>query len=225
MHPTTCHPTTVRKQAWRKGGAWRQHALGLCTAIVVGLALSACNKNPNPEDLANNKGGIAAPGSPRDFAVNAGDLVYFSTDNVELSPEATQTVSNQARWLKQYAQYTITIEGPASTTSRWGPSVPRRCVISWSATASMPPASARFPTARSAPWRCATTSPAGRRTGGRRPCSTAGTRPSPRALLRLRHVSLSGACCTRCNSRRPSLSTASRRWRSPPCWRGTGRGR
>ncbi len=92
---------------------WRKQAIGFCAAVVVGLAITACAQNPNPEDLANNKSGLAPPGSPRDFAVNAGDLVYFSTDNVELSPEAQQTVSNQARWLKQYSQYTITIEGHA----------------------------------------------------------------------------------------------------------------
>jgi peptidoglycan-associated lipoprotein len=91
----------------------RKKAMGFCAAIVVGLAISACATNPTPEDLANNKGGSAPPGSPRDFAVNAGDLVYFSTDNVELSPEAQQTVASQARWLKQYGQYTITIEGHA----------------------------------------------------------------------------------------------------------------
>ena len=91
---------------------WRKRVVGLCTAVAVGLAISACANNPRPEDLAN-KSGAAPPGSPRDFAVNAGDLVYFSTDNVELSPEAQQTVANQARWLKQYSQYTITIEGHA----------------------------------------------------------------------------------------------------------------
>ena len=55
----------------------------------------------------------ATPGTARDFAVNVGDIVYFSTDSVELSPEAQQTLANQARWLQQYAQYTITIEGHA----------------------------------------------------------------------------------------------------------------
>jgi len=30
-----------------------------------------------------------------------------------LSPEATQTLTNQARWLQQDSQYTITIEGHA----------------------------------------------------------------------------------------------------------------
>jgi peptidoglycan-associated lipoprotein len=92
---------------------WRKKAMGFCAAIIVGLAISACASNPTPEDLANNKNGSAPPGSPRDFAVNAGDLVYFSTDSVDLSPEAQQTLANQARWLKQYAQYTILIEGHA----------------------------------------------------------------------------------------------------------------
>ena len=92
---------------------WRKRAMAICAAVVVGLAIAACANNPRPEDLANSKNGSAPPGSPRDFAVNAGDLVYFSTDNVELSPEAQQTVANQARWLKQYSQYTITIEGHA----------------------------------------------------------------------------------------------------------------
>jgi peptidoglycan-associated lipoprotein len=92
---------------------WRKQAVGICAALVVGIALAACANNARPEDMAGNKGGIATPGSPRDFAVNAGDLVYFSTDSVDLSPEAQQTLANQARWLKQYSQYTITIEGHA----------------------------------------------------------------------------------------------------------------
>jgi peptidoglycan-associated lipoprotein len=88
-------------------------AVFLCTALAVGFALAGCANNPRPEDMANNRNGAAPPGSPRDFAVNAGDLVYFSTDSTDLSPEAQQTLTNQARWLKQYAHYTITIEGHA----------------------------------------------------------------------------------------------------------------
>jgi peptidoglycan-associated lipoprotein len=91
---------------------WSKKALGLCAAVVVGLAISACANNPRPEDLAN-KNGPAPPGSARDFAINAGDLVYFSTDSVDLTTEAQQTLANQARWLQQYSQYTITIEGHA----------------------------------------------------------------------------------------------------------------
>ena len=59
------------------------------------------------------RGAPATPGSARDFAVNVGDIVYFSTDSVDLSPEAAQTLANQAKWLQQYSQYTITIEGHA----------------------------------------------------------------------------------------------------------------
>ena len=69
-----------------------------------------------PSPRASSAGGRntpATPGSARDFAVNVGDIVYFTTDSVDLSPEAQQTLTNQARWLQQYAQYTITIEGHA----------------------------------------------------------------------------------------------------------------
>jgi peptidoglycan-associated lipoprotein len=91
---------------------WRRAAVGVCAAFAVALTVTACANNPRPEDMAN-RNGPAPPGSARDFQVNAGDLVYFSTDSTDLSPEAQQTLTNQARWLKQYSQYTITIEGHA----------------------------------------------------------------------------------------------------------------
>ncbi len=52
-------------------------------------------------------------GSQRDFTQNVGDIVYFSTDQTDLTPEAMQTLQKQAQWLQQYPQYTITIEGHA----------------------------------------------------------------------------------------------------------------
>ncbi len=87
--------------------------VGLCAAIVVGIACRPAPTTPRPRIWQPTRAAWRPPGSPRDFAVNAGDLVYFSTDSVDLSPEAQQTLANQARWLKQYAQYTITIEGHA----------------------------------------------------------------------------------------------------------------
>ena len=93
--------------------------------VAAGLALSvaACANQPKPEDAAGlNGGGIngrggkgapATPGSARDFSQNVGDLVYFGSDQTDLTPEAQQTLTSQARWLQQYAQYTITIEGHA----------------------------------------------------------------------------------------------------------------
>lgn len=84
-------------------------------AIAMAAALTACAQNQKPEDQlgAYGKGGPATPGSARDFAVNVGDIVYFSTDSTDLSPEAQQTLANQARWLQKYGQYTIMIEGHA----------------------------------------------------------------------------------------------------------------
>jgi peptidoglycan-associated lipoprotein len=88
-------------------------AVAFGAALALALAMSACANNPRPDSDLASKDSAAPPGSARDFALNAGDLVYFSTDSSDLTPEAQQTLSNQARWLKQYGQHTITIEGHA----------------------------------------------------------------------------------------------------------------
>jgi peptidoglycan-associated lipoprotein len=89
----------------------------LLAAVSLAMTLAACaGQNPRPEDVGlapYGKGGPAAPGSAREFSANVGDIVYFSTDSTDLSPEAQQTLAGQARWLQQYAKYTITIEGHA----------------------------------------------------------------------------------------------------------------
>ena len=90
--------------------------VAMALAMVLGVA--ACSKEQQPDlatlgPNAGGRGAPATPGSARDFSQNVGDIVYFSTDAVDLTPEAQQTVANQARWLQQYSQYTITIEGHA----------------------------------------------------------------------------------------------------------------
>jgi peptidoglycan-associated lipoprotein len=90
--------------------ARQAQAAGFLAVIAFALALAGCTSNPKPEDMAN---AYAAPGTPRDFITRAGDLVYFSTDSVELSVESQQTLMNQARWLKQYSEHPIMIEGHA----------------------------------------------------------------------------------------------------------------
>ena len=92
---------------------WRGAGAGLVLALVAGFALAACSNSPKPEsDLVGGRS-PATPGFQRDFAINVGDLVYFASDSSDLSPESQQTLANQARWLQQYGQYTITIEGHA----------------------------------------------------------------------------------------------------------------
>jgi peptidoglycan-associated lipoprotein len=95
-------------------GSWDQVAGAarmLAVLVLVSFAGACANKELQPDALAGR--GPATPGSQRDFTQNVGDIVYFSTDSTDLTPEAQQTLSSQARWLQQYAQYTITIEGHA----------------------------------------------------------------------------------------------------------------
>jgi peptidoglycan-associated lipoprotein len=102
--------------AVRRWTGWLARGLAV---VALALAIGACaNKElqPDASKLGPNagRGGVpATPGSQRDFTQNVGDLVYFSSDSSDLTPEAQQTLTAQARWLQQYPQYTITIEGHA----------------------------------------------------------------------------------------------------------------
>ena len=93
----------------------RKASLRLAVVAVLALTAAGCaNKESSPEAALNGAGGKFAPATPgtqRDFTQNVGDLVYFSSDSVDLTPEAGQTLAKQAQWLQQYPQYTITIEG------------------------------------------------------------------------------------------------------------------
>ncbi len=76
-------------------------------AVAVALTITACAKKP--DELAN---GIA-PGTAQDFVVNVGDRVLFEVDSSQLTTQARGTLDGQARWLTQYSQYSISIEGHA----------------------------------------------------------------------------------------------------------------
>ena len=92
------------------------HTCKLAGVIVMVAALAACSKKPQ-QQLAQGANaalaGPATPGTAREFAVNVGDRVYFTTDSSELTPQAQKTLSRQAQWLKRYQLYSITIEGHA----------------------------------------------------------------------------------------------------------------
>ena len=88
-------------------------ATRLLAVVLVGAALAACANNENQPNSNLTGRDAVTPGTNRDFSVNVGDIVYFTTDSTDLSPEATATLQKQAQWLQQYPQYTITIEGHA----------------------------------------------------------------------------------------------------------------
>jgi peptidoglycan-associated lipoprotein len=82
----------------------------LVAALGIALAMGACAKNA--DDPAAGYG-VAAPGSPQDFATNVGDRVFFESDQTDLSPQAIATLEKQAQWLQSYNRYSFTIEGHA----------------------------------------------------------------------------------------------------------------
>jgi peptidoglycan-associated lipoprotein len=93
---------------------WLARATRLLAIVLVGVLATACANDENkPSSSLTGRDGSVTPGTNRDFAVNVGDIVYFTTDSTDLTPEATSILQKQAQWLQQYPQYTITIEGHA----------------------------------------------------------------------------------------------------------------
>jgi peptidoglycan-associated lipoprotein len=85
----------------------------LAGILAVALILAACAKHQQPKEYGVGGEGPITPGTSRDFAVNVGDVVRFQVDSSTVTGEAQGILRNQAVWLNQYPQYTITIEGHA----------------------------------------------------------------------------------------------------------------
>lgn len=91
---------------------------GLLTKLLgltlVTMMATACSNQlaKNSADSAGLSGPVV-PGTPREFRVNVGDIVYFTTDSTQLTVEAQNTLRGQTKWLKQYPKFTITLEGHA----------------------------------------------------------------------------------------------------------------
>ncbi|XSG83445.1 MAG: peptidoglycan-associated lipoprotein Pal [Methyloligella sp. ZOD6] len=87
----------------------------IACVLTIAIILAACARQSPKEYGANGLGnaGPATPGSSQDFAQNVGDTVHFQTDSTNLTPQAQGILRNQARWLNQYPQYSITLQGHA----------------------------------------------------------------------------------------------------------------
>ncbi len=79
-------------------------------ATLASVLLSAAGTTP-PNDPQSP--GSVAPGSVAEFQQRVGDRVFFDLDSSQLRPDGRETLTKQAAWLKQYAQYAITVEGHA----------------------------------------------------------------------------------------------------------------
>ena len=89
--------------------------------MAVVLILAACAEKPAetgggttttaaPPATAGTPTGPAA-GSKEDFVQNVGDRVFFDFDKSDIKPEGQTTLEHQAKFLQQYANYTVTVEG------------------------------------------------------------------------------------------------------------------
>jgi peptidoglycan-associated lipoprotein len=89
------------------------YACKFAGVVLIALVFAACSRQGEPKQYGIGGEGPATPGSARDFAVNVGDVVHFQVDSSSLTGEAQSILRNQARWLNQYGQYGVTVEGHA----------------------------------------------------------------------------------------------------------------
>ena len=92
-------------------------------ALALAAGLAACASDPDPAaSVGPGAGGAAGPGlssaplDPRSeeyFRVTVGDRVFFETDSASLEPQARDTLTAQAAWLRQNPGTSVTIEGHA----------------------------------------------------------------------------------------------------------------
>jgi peptidoglycan-associated lipoprotein len=89
------------------------YACKIAGVVLIALAIAACSRQSQPKQYGLGGEGPVTPGTARDFAVNVGDIVHFQVDSSSLTGEAQGILRNQARWLNQYPEYTVAIQGHA----------------------------------------------------------------------------------------------------------------
>jgi peptidoglycan-associated lipoprotein len=88
---------------------------GLLGALLLLAACSSPPPEPPPPGPPGPPGGTGSrnivPGSQQDLEASAGDRIFFAFDRSDISPEARETLSRQADWLRRYPNVAVTIEG------------------------------------------------------------------------------------------------------------------
>ena len=98
--------------------------LGAAAAAVALLAAAACSSDSSSDQAAAATGagaaggagglaGAARPGSQEDLVANIGDRVFFDTDSSVVRSDQRTTLDRQARWMQQYPQVAVQVEGHA----------------------------------------------------------------------------------------------------------------
>lgn len=89
----------------------KKTALALASSLLL---LAACDSSSSGDGSASGSGvGSTAPGTQGDLSTNVGDRVFFELDSSTLNGEAQATLDRQAKWLGQYSNVNIVVEGHA----------------------------------------------------------------------------------------------------------------
>ena len=92
----------------------------ISSVIMMLFFVAACSTTPEEDTSASGAGelttvdytsdGIRA-GSSDDLIINVGDRIFFELDSYDLNSDAQNRLQDQAAWLKQYSNVSLTIEG------------------------------------------------------------------------------------------------------------------
>jgi len=83
----------------------------LAALLLVAACESKTADTGNNQNVSTNPGGRVSPGTQQDFTINVGDHTFFEYDSYALTPQARDTLTKQAAWLKQYGTWRVTVEG------------------------------------------------------------------------------------------------------------------
>ena len=90
------------------------------STIFILFFMAACGSTPDTVDssdtgsISETSGSSSSSlvgGSQEDLVINVGDRVFFGFDSYDLNGDARQRLQDQAAWLKQYSDVSITVEG------------------------------------------------------------------------------------------------------------------
>ena len=87
--------------------------MGIYGVVALALLAGACSSPEQPTTTPAGGVARAEPGSIAEFQQAVGDRVFFDLDSSQLRPDARETLTKQAAWLKQYTRYAVTVEGHA----------------------------------------------------------------------------------------------------------------
>lgn len=93
----------------------------LIGALAAVALLAACESTSDQNAAATGTGGAGGlasgaaprPGSQEDLVANVGDRVFFDFDSSVIRSDQRPTLERQARWLQQYPQVQVQVEGHA----------------------------------------------------------------------------------------------------------------